>query len=40
MEKFNILLVDDVAENIYSLKIKIEDGEVFGECALGEYKEK
>lgn len=25
MEKFNILLVDDVAENIYSLKMMIED---------------
>ena len=25
MEKFNILLVDDVSENIYSLKMMIED---------------
>ena len=26
MEKFNLLLVDDVPENIYSLKMMIEDG--------------
>lgn len=25
MERFNILLVDDVPENIYSLKMMIED---------------
>ena len=26
MNKFNILLVDDIYENIYSLKMLIEDG--------------